>query len=108
MPARFAGCSPSACKPAGAAWMQAPAPDRLPAAGLPPSSKQLCIHGISLRRARLFSTTAAFDPAEFFTWNAAASGERMGVDAAVLLDVFTLIPDHVPSWAVSRSRSCRP
>lgn len=48
---------------------------------------------------------AAIDPAEFLTWNAVASGERMGVDAAVLLDVCTLIPDHVPSWAASRRRS---
>ena len=48
---------------------------------------------------------AAFDPAEFLTWNAVASGERMGVDAAVLLDVCTLIPDQVPPWAASRSRS---
>lgn len=51
------------------------------------------------------ASAAAFDPAEFLTWNAVASGERMGVNAAVLLDVFTLIPDHVPSWAASRRRS---
>jgi len=42
---------------------------------------------------------AAFDPAEFLSWMAAGSGERMGVDAAVLFDLHTLIPDDTPPWA---------
>lgn len=49
---------------------------------------------------------AAIDPAEFSTWNAVASGERMGVGAAVLLDVFTLTPHQVPPSAPDRRRSC--
>jgi hypothetical protein len=49
---------------------------------------------------------AAFDPVEFLTWNTVASREQMGVDAAVLLDVFTLTPDQEPPWAARRSRSC--
>ena len=47
----------------------------------------------------------AFDPAEFLTWHAAASGEQMGVGAAVLLDVFTLMPDHPPPWTAARRGS---
>lgn len=43
----------------------------------------------------------AFDPAEFLTWMAAGSGERMGVDAAVLFDVHVLVPDDAPPWATS-------
>ena len=42
---------------------------------------------------------AAFDPAEFLSWMAAGSGERMGVDSAVLFDLHTLIPDDTPPWA---------
>jgi hypothetical protein len=45
---------------------------------------------------------AAFDPAGFLTWHATAAGERMGVDAAVLLDVFTLIPARLPPWTAGR------
>lgn len=41
---------------------------------------------------------AAFDPAEFLLWIAAASGARMDVDYAVLLDVYELIPDAAPPW----------
>jgi LmbE family N-acetylglucosaminyl deacetylase len=42
---------------------------------------------------------AAFDPGEFLTWIAAASGARMDVDYAVLFDVHELIPDGPPPWA---------
>jgi LmbE family N-acetylglucosaminyl deacetylase len=42
---------------------------------------------------------AAFDPAEFLEWIAAASGARLGVDAGVLFDVHTLVPDEAPPWA---------
>lgn len=42
---------------------------------------------------------AAFDPAEFLAWIAAASGAAMGVDEAVLFDVHTLIPDDAPPWS---------
>lgn len=42
---------------------------------------------------------SAFDPAEFLSWIAAASGAAMGVDEAVLFDVHTLIPDDAPPWA---------
>jgi LmbE family N-acetylglucosaminyl deacetylase len=42
---------------------------------------------------------AAFDPAEFLSWIAAASGSRLGVDAAVLFDVYQLIPDGAAPWA---------
>src|SRR5215204_2496780 len=42
---------------------------------------------------------AAFDSAEFLSWMAAGSGERMGVDAAVLFDLHTLIPEDTPPWA---------
>ncbi len=49
-----------------------------------------------------------FDPVEFVTWNAVASGERMGVGAAVLLDVVPLIPDHLPPCAAVRGRSPQP
>lgn len=41
---------------------------------------------------------AAFDPAEFLTWIAAASGARLEVDSAVLFDVHELIPDGPPPW----------
>jgi LmbE family N-acetylglucosaminyl deacetylase len=41
---------------------------------------------------------AAFDPAAFLTWIAAAGGARLDVDAAVLFDVHELIPDGPPPW----------
>jgi LmbE family N-acetylglucosaminyl deacetylase len=40
----------------------------------------------------------AFDPAPFLTWIAEASGARLGVDAAVLLDVHELVSDSPPPW----------
>jgi len=40
----------------------------------------------------------SFDPGAFLTWIAEASGARMDVDAAVLLDVHELIPDGPPPW----------
>ena len=44
--------------------------------------------------------SAGFDPAEFLPWIAAAGGARLGVDYAVLFDVYELIPDSAPPWAV--------
>jgi LmbE family N-acetylglucosaminyl deacetylase len=41
---------------------------------------------------------ASLDPAQFLTWIAAASGARVGVDSAVLLDVYELVPDEAPPW----------
>jgi hypothetical protein len=41
---------------------------------------------------------SAFDPAEFLSWVASASGVRLGVDYAVLFDVHELIPDSAPPW----------
>lgn len=46
---------------------------------------------------------AAFDPAAFLSWIAAASGAAMGVDEAVLLDVHTLLPDDAPPWVTESS-----
>jgi LmbE family N-acetylglucosaminyl deacetylase len=43
----------------------------------------------------------SFDPAAFLTWIAAASGARLDVDAAVLLEVHELIPAGPPPWAAS-------
>jgi LmbE family N-acetylglucosaminyl deacetylase len=40
----------------------------------------------------------SFDPGPFLTWIAEASGARLDVDAAVLLDVHELIPDGPPPW----------
>ena len=48
---------------------------------------------------------AAFDPAEFLPWIAAASGAMLGVDSAVLFDVYELIPDGPPPWAVPAESS---
>ena len=42
---------------------------------------------------------SAFDPAEFLPWIARTAGTAMGVDAAVLFDVHTLIADGPPPWA---------
>ena len=42
----------------------------------------------------------AFDPAVFLSWIAAASGDRLDVDSAVLLEVHELIPDGPPPWVV--------
>lgn len=39
-----------------------------------------------------------FDPAAFLTWLLAVPGPRLGVDAAVLFEVHTLIPDGPPPW----------
>jgi LmbE family N-acetylglucosaminyl deacetylase len=44
---------------------------------------------------------AAFDPAAFLTWIAEASGARLDVDAAVLFDVYELIPDGPPPWVTA-------
>jgi len=44
---------------------------------------------------------SAFDPAVFLSWVAAASGTRMDVEAAVLLDVHELIPDGPPPWVTA-------
>lgn len=44
---------------------------------------------------------AAFDVGGFLGWIAAASGAAMGVDEAVLFDVYTLIPDGPPPWDAS-------
>jgi LmbE family N-acetylglucosaminyl deacetylase len=55
----------------------------------------------SLRAHRVYMEglgAAGFDPAEFLTWIAAASGARLDLDAAVLLDVHELIPDGPPPW----------
>ncbi len=48
---------------------------------------------------------AAFDPAEFLSWIAAASGAAMGVDSAVLFEVHTLIPDDAPPWVTGPGSS---
>ncbi len=42
----------------------------------------------------------SFDPGAFLTWIAEASGARLDVDAAVLLDVHELIPDGPPPWVI--------
>jgi LmbE family N-acetylglucosaminyl deacetylase len=41
---------------------------------------------------------AGFAPGPFLTWMARQSGSALGVEAAVLFDVFTLIPDGPPPW----------
>jgi LmbE family N-acetylglucosaminyl deacetylase len=41
---------------------------------------------------------AAFDPGQFLTWAARQAGTALGVEAAVLFDVYTLIPDGPPPW----------
>jgi LmbE family N-acetylglucosaminyl deacetylase len=43
---------------------------------------------------------AGFDVAAFLTWIASASGARLDVDHAVLLDVHELMPSGPPPWAV--------
>jgi LmbE family N-acetylglucosaminyl deacetylase len=43
----------------------------------------------------------SFDPAAFLTWIAAASGARLDVDAAVLLEVHELIADGPPPWVTT-------
>lgn len=48
---------------------------------------------------------AAFEPAEFLPWIAATAGAAMGVDAAVLFDVHTLIPDGPPPWMTDSPRA---
>jgi LmbE family N-acetylglucosaminyl deacetylase len=42
---------------------------------------------------------AGFEPGPFITWAARQSGRALGVDAAVLFDVFQIIPDGPPPWA---------
>jgi LmbE family N-acetylglucosaminyl deacetylase len=37
-------------------------------------------------------------PSEFLTWVAQAAGPALGVEAAVLFEVYTLIPDAPPPW----------
>jgi LmbE family N-acetylglucosaminyl deacetylase len=39
-----------------------------------------------------------FDPATFLTWAARQAGPALGVEAAVVFDVHTLIPDGPPPW----------
>jgi hypothetical protein len=39
-----------------------------------------------------------FDPEPFLTWFAKASGQQLGVDAAVLFDVHLLRPAGPPPW----------
>jgi LmbE family N-acetylglucosaminyl deacetylase len=46
---------------------------------------------------------AAFDPGEFLTWIAAASGARLDVEFAVLFDVHELIPDGPPPWVTDQT-----
>ncbi len=41
---------------------------------------------------------AAFDVADFLTWMAAASGERLGVEHALLLETYMLRPDGPLPW----------
>jgi LmbE family N-acetylglucosaminyl deacetylase len=41
---------------------------------------------------------AGFAPGPFLTWMAQQSGRALGVEAAVLFDVFPLIPDGPPPW----------
>jgi hypothetical protein len=43
--------------------------------------------------------TSAFDAEEFLPWIAATAGAAMGVEAAVLFDVHTLIFDEQPPWS---------
>jgi LmbE family N-acetylglucosaminyl deacetylase len=45
---------------------------------------------------------AAFDPGEFLTWAARTSGQALGVEAAVLFDVFLLRLDGPPPWLAER------
>jgi LmbE family N-acetylglucosaminyl deacetylase len=42
--------------------------------------------------------STAFEPGPFLTWIAAGSGAFLGVDAAVLFDVHTLLSDEPPPW----------
>jgi LmbE family N-acetylglucosaminyl deacetylase len=41
---------------------------------------------------------AGFDPAPFLTWMAEQGGRAVGVESAVLFDVFELIPAGPPPW----------
>jgi LmbE family N-acetylglucosaminyl deacetylase len=41
---------------------------------------------------------AAFDPGEFLTWMAKMNGPALGVEEAVLFDVFLLRPEGPPPW----------
>jgi hypothetical protein len=43
--------------------------------------------------------TSAFDAEEFLPWIAATAGAAMGVEAAVLFDVHTLIFEEQPPWS---------
>jgi LmbE family N-acetylglucosaminyl deacetylase len=43
---------------------------------------------------------AGFDVAPFLTWFATQSGPAIGTEAAVLFDVYQLIPDGPPPWMV--------
>lgn len=66
-------------------------------ARLPGRSKSLRAH-----RAYIDGLGAmAFEPAAFLSWVAAASGARLGVDSAVLLEVHELIPNGPPPWAAT-------
>jgi len=48
---------------------------------------------------------AAFDPAEFLPWIAAASGARLDVGFAVLFEVHELISDGAPPWVTPQNLS---
>lgn len=41
------------------------------------------------------------DTAAFLTWLATSAGPRMGVEAALLFEMFTLIPDGPPPWVAA-------
>ncbi|GAA1036419.1 PIG-L family deacetylase [Virgisporangium ochraceum] len=41
---------------------------------------------------------SGFEPGPFLTWVARQDGRAMGVEAAVLFDVFQIIPDGPPPW----------
>lgn len=48
--------------------------------------------------AGLGDRAAGLVPSEFLSWVAQAAGPALGVEAAVLFEVYTLIPDGPPPW----------
>ena len=73
-----------------------------PTHGVEITSGQLARGVASLAEHRAYTSglgAAAFDPGEFLSWAARQAGPALGVELAVLFDVYMLIPDAPPPWS---------